>query len=378
MISVVTTNDTLVANPYAGMNLAETCSALMLESNEIINNLQMDILLNEHQYLYENATEITYVNEDGSDNENAVKLKDKILNALSEFGKKIAAAFDNAISWVKDFIDKFVTELKKRSITKAHFDKAVKAFDAVFADKGIAAKSVAPYTVDYDDFKAQWGMYFRFGDADLKRDANTAVNDNAKAKAANSAFASVDTSGTDLYAIFVHDNENSNKMIKKDDLEEAGKFVFAKSIVKDITDTKHSADKKIREQMRDVKTAKGDDMTEHLSKLSAQIKENSKVASSAIKVYHAQLKLQINIIKAVFSRPEIKKYISDANKAEFKANMEKAKNAPKNFASSIKEKNEAKKAERDAKKAEKTANKDQTAQNASAILYDEDGKFFRV
>lgn len=349
MISVVNTNGaTTMSNPYSRMSLAETCSSLVLEANNIVNDLQMDILLNEHQYLYENAVEISYVNEDGSDNNNTVKLKDKILNALSEFGKKIMAAFDKAIEWVKEFIDNFIIELRKRFVSKKHYDQAVAAFEKVFKN-GMAATDVAPYTVDYEDFKAQWAMYFRFGNDVGKVSRKVAKAD--KEKAANSTFNDVDVSPSDLYPIFVHDSDISSKKITKDDLKEAGEVIFSKSIVKDITRTKHEADKSIKAEMGRVKSTGGDKMADELNNLSAQIKENSKVASSAIRVYHAYVRLQLNIVKAVFNRAEIKQAIADNNSKEKKENS-------KNLADSLRNKFQKK--------------------DVNESAYDYDGKYFRV
>lgn len=362
MISVVTTNDTAVmSNPYPGMNLAEACSSLLLETNEIVNNLQMDLLLNEHTYLYENATEITYVNEDGSDNEHAKSVKEKIINAFKTIGAKISELFDKAAEWVREHVDAFITELKKRTLSKSHFDKAAKAFAEVHPD-GIRAKGVSPYSVDYAKFQGEYANNFDYND---------------------------DIPGVEkVYEKYVTSNgEESDNYIDNDDIKKAGEAIFNKdTVIKDIQKAKKAANKQIQMAISQVKSAKGDDMAEQLDKLSKKMKLNSKIASESVKVYHAYIKLQLGIIKAVFNDADVKKAIKDAAPAERKeaidnakaktlVGKEKAKQAVEDAPGKVAD--AAKKTGKkfaDAFKRDKTAKKDSVKESADVY----DGKFFRV
>ena len=105
-------------NIFEGMSMTDALDNAVIGVYEICNDFMMDSLLTEHAYLYENATEITYVNEDGSDNANGKSLKEKFIGMVQNFGKIIMDLFDKVIRTVTDNI----LEIRKK-ITSMRMDK---------------------------------------------------------------------------------------------------------------------------------------------------------------------------------------------------------------------------------------------------------------
>ena len=73
------------SNIFSGMSLAEACGQLQANVSDILNEMNMGILLNEHLYLRENGEDIQYVDE------SAAELKNKIGGAIDAVIKQVGS-----------------------------------------------------------------------------------------------------------------------------------------------------------------------------------------------------------------------------------------------------------------------------------------------
>lgn len=304
MITVVSENNTNTA-PFPGMSLAEACSQVRYECAQIINECQMGILLNEHAFLYENGSEIQYVDEAGNENENGMKLKDKISENIMKAWNRISELWDKLIEYVSSRIDAIGDFMIKRGINKKAFDKAKDIYlSATTADGGDTIK--LPVIIDFNAFESEYKSLYNEGDL---------------SEAENKVWETyADTNGGEI--------KMTNEAITK-----AADFVFNKNtIVASIRAKKKEAEANIKESRKFVKAAKADNMKDTLAKLNSAIKVNSAIARDSVKVYHAHLANCVAIVRKVVSHPEVRKASAENFRASVKAApsrvVDAAKNAP--------------------------------------------------
>ena len=102
---MITVIDQPTMNLYEGMSFSETLDNMVIGVCEACNDFMMDCLLTEHAYLYENATEITYVNEDGSNNANGASLKEKFFKHVEAVKKMIGDAIKRVLGFISKKVD---------------------------------------------------------------------------------------------------------------------------------------------------------------------------------------------------------------------------------------------------------------------------------
>lgn len=100
------------SNPFPGMSLAEACGEMKSNVSDILNEMNMGILLNEHMYLRENGTDIEYVNEAG------FELKQKVMNAISKIGATISELWDKLVKWVQERVEDVRLAFARASVNK--------------------------------------------------------------------------------------------------------------------------------------------------------------------------------------------------------------------------------------------------------------------
>lgn len=100
------------SNPFPGMSLAEACGEMKANVSDILNEMNMGILLNEHMYLRENGTDIEYVNEAG------FELKQKVTDAISKIGAKISELWDKLVKWVQERVEDIRLAFARASVNK--------------------------------------------------------------------------------------------------------------------------------------------------------------------------------------------------------------------------------------------------------------------
>jgi hypothetical protein len=100
------------SNPFPGMSLAEACGEMKANVSDILSEMNMGILLNEHMYLRENGTDIEYVNEAG------FELKQKVTDAISKVGAKISELWDKLVKWVQERVEDVRLAFARASVNK--------------------------------------------------------------------------------------------------------------------------------------------------------------------------------------------------------------------------------------------------------------------
>lgn len=293
MITVVTENNTTTSNLFPGMSLAEACSHVRYECAQIINECQMNILLNEHAFLYENGTEIQYVDEAGEDNTNGMNLKEKISQNISKAWTTISGLWDKLINYVTERIDAIVDFMIKRGISRKAFDKAKDIYLTSTTSNGGDTLKL-PVIVNFSDFEANFKSLYNEGD-----------------------FSETENKVWETYA----DTNGGEVKMTNEAITKAAEFVFNKNtIVSSICAKKKEAEANIKASIKLVKAAKADNMKDTLAQMNTAIKTNSAIARDSVKLYHTHLANCVAIVRKVVSHPDVRK----AAAADFKASVKAA------------------------------------------------------
>ena len=289
MITVVNEN-VVSSNPYPGLNLAEACGQFALEMEQIMNEAQMDILLAEHAYLYENGVEVVYEAENGEANENGKAFKAKVLETIKALGKKIAEIWDKLVQWCKDRFNEFKAWFKKIGITKAHTDKASMLLGSVEVK---LSKSSNMKGVDFEQFKKDYASFFG--------------HDENSAWVAGKAW-----KDTDYYYDYKVDT------ITKGWFDDCVNVVFdgEKDVLADIKKKKADALERIKALEEMVKMKKEANSSETMKALKQASKEQTAVATNCSRVYYKYVNECASIVRLVLANKDIKKGISELNAAD--------------------------------------------------------------
>lgn len=230
-------------NVFAGMSLAEACGQLQANVSDILNEMNMGILLNEHLYLRENGTDIQYVDESAAD------LKNKIVGAIDNVIKQVSGLWDKLITWVQDRLEDF-----RLAIARSGFDKK----------KAEAAKRTPVASCN-----VKW-----IG----KEVMDKAIKDIMETSDLEGKLAKYDFKGI----------VTDKKSLSAEEVEYAYTVVFDtnRSILGDIRASKAAAIKKLNDLKSGAKKA---DDAEKVKKVNAASRRVSKQTSLAIKVYHANV-----------------------------------------------------------------------------------------
>lgn len=313
MISVVTaTNEAeVMANPYDGMSLAEACCQLELDTERAINEFQLDILLTEHAYLYENGRELEYVDEAGNMKEEAEAVKMKIGKAVAEVAAKVKALWNKFLDTVTDWIGKIKEYFMKIGISAAKVDSASKAFGRVFMNRSCKA-SIPEVKISFKEFKS---------------------------KVDNIYANSKEYEGKNIHDMFL--GASSETEITLAMFKEAKSFVFdeTNNYVSYIKGMRDKAVNRLEGDKLIIKAVKGDDMNDRINDIKAELKLNSTLTRDLIKVNHAYIARSISILKAVLCDKEMVKELVDekviATKAVASKAVEDAKETGKNAGKAV-------------------------------------------
>lgn len=303
MITVIERDSSMAvnANPYPGMSLAEACENFMIESNNLANDLQMSVLLTEHQYLFENKTEIQYVNEEGKITEKGAELKAKAIAAWERFAAMAAELWDKIITKVQEVAAAVTKKLLEIGINKKHVEIAKNVLgqnkvEANFAQvdwKGLtdSIRSTSVFVIGEDiaNHREQPDILKFIGETKLQ-----GVDPATFEAACN--------------VIFVKDN-----------------------FIKELKAAKKSCNDNIKKEIGRLKKERIDnsDIEEDIKNCKAAIQFNNKVVSDSVKVANARLNNAVKVIKAGFGAQAVKKAIGLSTK-------EAIKNAPGNVADAAK------------------------------------------
>lgn len=278
------------SNIFSGMSLAEACGQLQANVSDILNEMNMGILLNEHLYLRENGEDIQYVDE------SAAELKSKIGGAIDAVIKQVASLWDRLVSWVQDR-----AEGVRMAFARAGIDKKK-------AEQAGAVSSCSVKWVGDDVIKSAVDKILSDG-IDVTHAGNESsynLNDFVKTKTS--------LSSTDVKYAF-------NVVFNTD-----------RSIIGEIRTAKKTA----LENLSNLKkTAKYDKDSDQIKKINAASRRVSKQSALAIKLYHANINGCVNALKAAIKSEKAAKAVNRADMIE--ETMDKLKSKMPKFGKSDKE-----------------------------------------
>lgn len=318
---MITVIDQPTRNLYEGMSFSETLDNMVIGVCEACNDFMMDTILTEHAYLYENATEITYVNEDGSENSNGTSLKEKFFKHVESVKKMIGDAIKRVLGFISKKIDAIHDKLIALGINEKKIDEAIKYLDshdasvnfnlsgwAFIREEIIKAKDTAfirKENIDSHEFYSKQGQLYE-----------------KLEKAASESKEGIDLNGK------ISSSESSI-------LKFAKKVVLGNSLKKDINEAWKKADESLESLKKTIaKGELGENIGERIGKANDALKSNAIASKDLMRAYANHFNDYLSIITTLIkvankgNRDEAikkaKKNITNT-KANAKATIAKAK-----------------------------------------------------
>lgn len=300
MITVITNESKVTSNPYPGMSLAEACGAMEVAVMEAVNELQMDVLISEHSYLYANGTEMEYTNEAGEINENGASLKQKVIDTITSIGDKIRELWDKAAEWAMQAIANAKAWLTKQGIKEADVRRINRHANEVFKEQRLT------YSSKYDFDKS-------FNPVDVK----------ARDESYLDLMTGKKSDAGDIMGVFVSDNSH-DIAIDEEVFNTAVEVVLHDTIVKGINNAKKQANEALKDAIKQIKQAKPDDMNAQIAGLKENMAANTKITKAMIKVYHLYMNENIGIVRTVLTSEQGRKAIRSERAGDAKAAVKSA------------------------------------------------------
>lgn len=259
-------------NVFEGMSLAEACGQLQANVSDILNEMNMGILLNEHMYLRENGEDIQYVNEADT------KLKDRISGAIDNIIKQVSNLWDTLIKWIQNRVEDV-----RMAFARAGIDKK----------KAEAAKSGS---IPKCDIKVVTTTSVNRALSFINKDKiNNAQDADFDTKTYIENWPSVTSSGI----------ENAfNNVYKTDDL------------LGEIRSAKKEAIVTLNGMKADAKKSNDSDKAQQIKDINEKSRKISKMTSVAIKLYHMRVDSSVQILKAAVNPEKAAKAVDRAAKVE--------------------------------------------------------------
>lgn len=259
-------------NVFEGMSLAEACGQLQANVSDILNEMNMGILLNEHMYLRENGEDIQYVNEADT------KLKDRIGGAIDNIIKQVSNLWDTLIKWIQNRVEDV-----RMAFARAGIDKK----------KAEAAKSGS---IPKCDIKVVTTTSVNRALSFINKDKiNNAQDADFDTKTYIENWPSVTSSGI----------ENAfNNVYKTDDL------------LGEIRSAKKEAIVTLNGMKADAKKSNDSDKAQQIKDINEKSRKISKMTSVAIKLYHMRVDSSVQILKAAVNPEKAAKAVDRAAKVE--------------------------------------------------------------
>lgn len=259
-------------NVFAGMSLAEACGQLQANVSDILNEMNMGILLNEHMYLRENGEDIQYVNEADT------KLKDRIGGAIDNIIKQVSNLWDSLVKWIQDRVENV-----RMAFARAGIDKK----------KAEAAKSGS---VPKCDIKVVTTTSVNRALSFINKDnINNAQDADFDTKTYIENWTSVTATGIEMAF---------NNVYKTDGL------------LGEIRAAKKSAISTLSGMKAEAKKGNNDDKAQQIKDINEKSRKISKMTSVAIKLYHMRVDSSVQILKAAIKPEKAAKAVDRAAKAE--------------------------------------------------------------
>jgi hypothetical protein len=311
---MITVIDQPRENLYEGMGFYETLDNMIIGVYEACNDFMMDTLLTEHSYLYENATEITYVNEDGSDNANGASLKEKFFNHVNAIKQMIGDAIKRVLEFISKKVDAIHDKLISLGINEKKIDEAAKYLDS------------------HDNV----GVNYKLSGWAFIREEIKEAKDTAFINQGNINSHELYSEQGQLYkelqkkAFESLDNLDADDLKGKITSSSSSIFKFAKTVVlgnslkKDINEAWKNADKSLESLKKSIgKGDGGENIGERIGRANDALKSNAIVAKDLMKAYVNHFNDYLSIITTLIKVANRGK--RDEAVAKAKANI---KNSP--------------------------------------------------
>jgi hypothetical protein len=265
------------SNLYEGMDLSDTLDNMVIGVYETCNDIMMSSLLAEHAYLYENATEIQYVNEAGEETAEGKSLKERFLEGVAKIKEMISTAFKKFIDWISE---QTLGIRRKMASVGINEKKITEAKNYIISNN-----------VDLSVDVGGWA-------ASSIREAIKAGYEKDFIRDSDSDFTALKPG--DYFATFkVSPTVKTGSLKDGRAIDEAIKTVFSNDLLNNIKSARKSADNAIDEIKKRVAKETPERIGERIGRANDALKTNANIAKDLIKAFNKHYLACAKIASAV-------------------------------------------------------------------------------
>ena len=316
---MITVIDQPRENLYEGMSVSDTLDNMGIGVYEACNDFMMGALLTEHAYLYENATEITYVNEDGSDNANGASLKEKFFTHVDNVRKIIGDAISKVLEAIGKKVEAIHDKIIALGINKKKLDQTIEYINS--------------HDVNFSYKLSGWSQepIRKLVRQNFDKFINKDNIDSATFYKAGELYKELDTEAKKMSSYF---DGNTKERYSATGLSQCVDVVLNNTFKKDLNEAKKKADRSLESLKKSISSPgadKGELIGERLGRLNDALKCNVNINKDLLKAYYNSYNECVNVIVALIKIAN--KGIRDEaiNKAK-----ENIKNSPDKFKNRLK------------------------------------------
>lgn len=291
---------------YEGMSLADASAQFMLEANQLVNDFMMDLLMTEHQYLFDHGEQIDWTNEAA---DGGLGFMDKVGNLVDNAKNLFLKIVNNIIAFVQEKTSQVINWFRKIGLDKS---KITKAFKNNQNEDLEVPKCITHYGDFITKIENEYTSAFANASTASTKDSNNEMITSAGEflEKFDDWFDDVKVKSSEVAA----DNV-INIIFKSDSIIKSAKKAYKKA-----TDSLENAKKKFAGK----KNMDGSDIKDELEKLRAGVLNNTYVMRDLVKVYGGLVREAITIAKEMVKVQKGKD--KDDDKKEDKKDDEKKKN----------------------------------------------------
>ena len=264
---------------YEGMSLADASAQFMIESNQLVNDFMMDLLMTEHQYLYDHGEQIDWTQEAA---DGGLSFMDKIGNLVNNAKNLFLKIVNNIIAFVQEKTAQVINWFRKIGLNKSNIRTA---FEKNPDEKVDLPKCISKYNEFLSSVETGYTSAFA--------NAENAIAKNGADKMITSAGEFIN----DFDPYFETDPVTAKQVpvdilidiiFKSDKITKSAKKAYKKA-----TDSLENAKKKFASK----KNRDADDIKDDLEAFRAGILNNTYVMRDLVKIYGALVREAITLAK---------------------------------------------------------------------------------
>lgn len=300
MITMVTT-ESVNRNKFPGMTLAEACYAAENAINEACNEFQMNVLLNEHSYLYANGCELEYADESGALNEAGVNLKETVVGIVKKGGEILKSLWDKAAEAVANIKSSVVASFAKAGLNKKHIIAVANNWNNIEWDslggKAIHIKGGAAIT---DFGKSTIDKFVNDYKSLLLNDAGEIDIDGFIDRYYKDGDATIDMAAGFRGSNYVNMFNNANE------------FIYGTNAIDVINKARKAANDAMNARIKSIKASKqADNINEQIAGLKKAMSQNTKLTNAAVRLVNNETVVSAKILKVIMSNKGVKTFLFD-------------------------------------------------------------------